>query len=209
MPAFYRFVAIVAIALLAVTQGTFARTPLSKLTVEPPPIPAGAAASAIFDAMVAISRAKATWPAGAEHAAISYAAAMERYRAGDLTMALQNAFTAIALTSRAPYAEPQAWTSPSPTVASTVPMPELVETGQSDAEAILGVARRSLQQCSVTDSTLLQALQQRYTAAIGENLMHRYADVIADSRTVIDACVIRTLQTGTIVPTLAPAPASR
>lgn len=206
MSAFSRFFAITAIALLAATQSSFARTPLSKLTVEAPPIPAGAAPSAIFDAMVAISRAKATWPAGAEHAAVEYAAAMERYRAGDPQTALEHAFTAIALTSRAPYPEPQAWASPSPTVASDVPMPELVETGQADAEGVLGVARRSLQQCSVTDAALLQALQQRYSAAVNENLMHRYADVIADSRTVIDACIIHTPQTGPIIPSPAPAP---
>lgn len=192
MQALYRILALVAIALVGATQGSFARSALSTLTVDPPPLPRNAATADIFDAMLAIGRAKATYPAGARRAAAAYAAALERYRAGDLAAAQRDALQAIALTTHAPYADPDAWASPSPTVSAVVPMPALVETGQADAESHLALARRALGQCGVSDAALLQALQQRYSAGVAENLMHRYAEVIADARTIIDACIIRT-----------------
>lgn len=192
MNAFSRFLATVAILVLTATQGGLARTPLSDLVVEAPPLPGNAAASALFDAMIAIGRAKATYPAGAQHAAIPYAAGLARFRAGDFPAAEQDALQAIGLTSRTPYPQPKAWTSPSPTIASVVPMPALVETPQADAEAALGFARRSLGRCPVSDAALRQALQQRYAAAVNENLMHRYADVLADAQTIVAACVVRT-----------------
>ena len=186
----------VTILVLAITcSGTlltgiaFARTaPLSKITVPAPPISGDLAAAAIFEAMLAIGRAKATYPAGLSRAASLYAAALDRYNAGDRTTALEDASQAIAAASQTPYVNPQAWTSPSPTIATTAPMPAVVDTRQADAESYLGITWHVLGNCGVTDPTLLQALRGRYAAAVQENLDHRYADVVADAQVIVTSC---------------------
>jgi hypothetical protein len=162
---------------------------LGPVMVAAPPLAADAGASAIFDAMLAISRAKATYPSGAAQAATPYGAALERYNAGDAVAARNDALQAIALSSRRPYPQPAAWTSPSPSVAATSPMPELVDVAQARGESMLAVGRRALIDCGVTDQPLLQALRGRYSSAVSENLRHEYDQVIADAQTIIDACV--------------------
>lgn len=155
-----------------------------------PPLTSDAGANTIFDAMLAISRAKATYPSGAVRAATPYGAALERYNAGDAVAARNDALQAIALSSRQPYPLPGAWESPSPTVAATEPMPELVDVDQARGESMLGVGRRALMGCSLTDQQLLQDLRGRYSAAVAENLRHQYDQVIADAQTIIDACAV-------------------
>lgn len=164
--------------------------PLSPLLVDAPPLAGDDAAGAIFDAMIAISRAKATYPAGADAAATQYATALQHYYAGDRTAAYDNALQSIARTSHQPYPEPGAWGSPSPTVGATWPLPELVDVAQAQAESVLGVSRRALISCGASDPALLQALRQRYSAAVAENLRHQYEPVIADAQTIIDACAV-------------------
>ena len=140
--------------------------------------------------MLAISRAKATYPSGAQRAAAPYGSALERYSAGDLLAARDAALQAIYLSSRQPYPEPAAWGSPSPSVPATAPMPELVDVDQARGESMLALGRRALIGCGVTDQQLLQALRGRYSAAVAENLRHEYDQVIADAQTIIDACAV-------------------
>jgi hypothetical protein len=190
-----------AVAVVFAPVGTVARvTPLSPLLVDAPPLAADDGASAIFDAMLAIARAKATYPAGAAAAAGPYATALQRYYAGDRNGAYTNALQAIAVTSHRPYPEPSVWGSPSPTVPATWPMPELVDVAQAQAESVLSAGRRALISCGTSDPALLQALRQRYSAAVAENLRHEYVQVEADARTIIDACAVG--------PASAPAPSS-
>ena len=170
-------------------SGAAARgAPLGPVMVAAPPLASDPGADTLFDAMLAISRAKATYPAGAAQAATSYGAALERYNAGDVAAARDAALQAIALSSRRPYPHPAAWESPSPSVAATEPMPELVDVDQARGESMLGVGRRALIGCSVTDPQLLQALRGRYGAAVEENQRHQYDQVIADAQTIVDAC---------------------
>jgi hypothetical protein len=168
--------------------------------VDAPPLAGDDGAGAIFDAMIAISRAKATYPAGANAAALQYAAALQRYYAGDRSGAYAAALQAIARTSHQPYPEPYAWVSPSPTVGATWPQPEILDVAQAQAESLLGVGRRALIACGTSDPALLQALRQRYSAAVVENLRHEYVQVLADAQTIIDACAA--------VPASVPAPSS-
>jgi len=182
--------ALAVVAVLA-PSGSFARgVPLSPLMVAAPPLANDDGANAIFDAMLAIARAKATYPAGAADAATTYGAALQKYNAGDHATAWTNALQAIALASHRPYPEPAAWGSPSPTVVGTAPMPELVEVGQAQAESMLGIGRRALIDCGATDPALLQALRQRYSAGVAENLRHDYVQVLADAQTIVDACAV-------------------
>ncbi len=156
--------------------------------VAAPPLAGDAGANTIFDAMLAISRAKSTYPEGAVRAATPYGTALERYNAGDQIAARDAALQAIYLSTRQPYPEPAAWTNPSPTVSATAPMPELVDTAQAQAESMLAVGRRALIDCGTTDAQLVGALRTRYSAGVAENLRHQYDQVIADAQTIVDAC---------------------
>jgi hypothetical protein len=178
-----------AVVLILAPVGTVAReNALPATMVDAPPLATDAGAEALFDAMVAIGRAKATYPAGAADAATRYAAALKSYYAGDQTAAWTGALGAIAVATKRPYPEPQAWQSPSPTVQAVAPMPEIVDVAQAQAESTLFVGRRALMTCGVSDSSLLQALRQRYSAGVAENLRHQYDQVLADAQTIIDAC---------------------
>lgn len=181
---------VLAVAVLLAPVASGARTPLSPLMVDAPPIAGDDGAGALFDAMIAIARAKATYPAGASAAAAQYATALQQYYAGDRNGAYANALQAISRTSHQPYPEPYAWTSPSPTVAATWPLPELVDVAQAQAESLLGLGRRALIACGASDPALLQALRQRYSAAVAENLRHEYTQVEADAQTIVDACAV-------------------
>lgn len=182
---------IVQVAAVAASVALARPAPLSPLTVPAPPIASDTAAAAIFDAMIAIARAKATYPAGLEGAADFYNAALQRYEAGDQAGAQSDAIAAIAAATHQPYPQPYAWTSPSPTVATAPPMPAIVDTNQADAESELGVAWHALMTCGVTDPALLQALRGRYAAAVVENLDHRYSDVDADAGVIVGSCTPR------------------
>ena len=67
-------------------------------------------------------------------------------------------------------------------------MPEVVDVGQAQAESMLALGRRALIDCGSTDQQLVQALRQRYSASVAENLRHEYDQVIADAQTIVDAC---------------------
>jgi hypothetical protein len=173
--------------------------PLPPITLAAPPFGFQPAALALLDTVIAISRAEATYPEGAARAATLYAAAMERYGAGDLAAVEAKVLQAIAATSHSPYPEPQAWTSPAPTIAAIAPQPDLIAPDQGEAESYLGLAWRALGRCGATDPALLQDLSGRYGAAVQELLQHRWADVVADAHVIVDGCVLR-------VPTPSPSP---
>jgi len=195
------FLVFAVVAVLAPIGSTARNYPLGPLMVDAPPLANNDSANAIFDAMLAIARAKATYPAGAADAAATYGSALQKYNAGDRTTAWTNALQAIALASRRPYPEPAAWGSPSPSVVGTAPMPELVEVGQAQAESMLGIGRRALIDCGASDPALLQALRTRYSAGVAENLRHDYAQVLADAQTIVDACAV-------VLPAQSPTPAA-
>jgi hypothetical protein len=178
-----------ALALLAVLLPA---APLSAQTatlpLPAPPVATNAAASAIFDAMLAISRAVNANPAAAQAASFPYAAAIGRYQAGDLAGAQRDALQAWSLAGQTPF--PPA--SPAPlqpaNPATRVTIPPLLDPPQADAEAFLAVTRRALATCAVTEKTQRAQLQTRYENAVHEYGAGRYNDVRADARAVIDAC---------------------
>jgi hypothetical protein len=185
---FARLVSLLAPVALTALLGTPAIAQTSTLPLAAPPVGPNAAASAIFDAMLAISRATLVNPAAAQAASFNYAAAIQRYNAGDLLNARQQALQAISVTAPLPPPQPAAWLAPSPAAGRIVPMPMILNPAQADAEAFLAVSRRALATCAVTGGTERAQIQQRYETAVREYGEQRYAGVRQDARSIIDAC---------------------
>lgn len=159
------------------------------LPLAAPPIGTNAAASAIFDAMLAISRAVNANPAGAQAASFPYAAAIQRYQAGDLLAAQREALQASMLAAQNPLPQAPAYVpAQPPNPATRLALPAVVNPPQADAEAFLAVTRRALATCAVSDKAQRAQLQQRYENAVREYTGARYTDVRTDARAVIDAC---------------------
>jgi hypothetical protein len=160
------------------------------LPLAPPPVANNQAASSIFDAMMAISRATVTNPAAAQAATFPYAAAIQRYNAGDLTTAQQNALQAISTTAQTPFIMPS--TQPTPIMIPTttpLPLPRLVDPSQADAEEFLALARRSLMNCGAPPAQLAN-LQNLYQTAVGENVQHQWQNVRTEAKAIIDGCAV-------------------
>lgn len=182
-----------ALSLPAIAQG-----PIFPLA--PPPVANNQAASAIFNAMLAISHAAATNPSAAQAATFPYAAAIQRYRAGDLSSAEQQALQAISLSAQPPTA---AATAPNaaplaPPVRIPAPggaLPGIVDPAEADAEAFLAVSRRALATCPESTPPARTALEQRYAEAVEANVAGRYNDVRTDAQAIIAACALPTSST--------------
>jgi hypothetical protein len=181
-----RFLAPLLVVLLTAPAGAQTAT----LPLAAPPVGPNAAASAIFDAMLAISRAVSANPAAAQAASFSYAQAMSRYQAGDLPAAQREALQAASLAAQNPSSQPQ---SPASAVAPAafargLALPRIVNPAQADAEAFLAVTRRALATCAVTDKAQRADLDHRYAAAITAYGAGKYTDVRSGARAIIDAC---------------------
>jgi hypothetical protein len=108
---------------------------------------------------------------------------------------------------------------PAPAVAPTSPPPAPLEltvarvpaqtptsTVQADAEVYVSLARQSLAACGPAGVQPPVALQQQYTAALGDLEARRYASAEAASRALVDECAAAfQLANGVIVPTAMPA----
>jgi hypothetical protein len=167
----------------------------STLPLAAPPVASNAAASSIFDAMLAISRATQTNPAAAQAASFPYAAAIQRYNAGDLLTARMqalNAISAAATTAPAPPSTGAVLPAGSALAAAPalapVPFALPLNPAQADAEAFLAVSRRALATCAVTAAAPRAQLQRQYETAVQANVAQRYNDVRADSQAIINAC---------------------
>lgn len=173
---------------LAALLSASALAQTATLPLAAPPVAPNAAAGAIFDAMLAISRAVLTNPAAAQAASFNYAAAIQRYNSGDLSAAQREALQAISASAQAPF--PLASSAPLPLAGSYRPatLPGIVNPAQADAEAFLAIARRALATCALTGPAQRAPLQQRYETAVREYVEQRYTDVRTDARAIIDAC---------------------
>jgi len=179
--------ALVVLALVALPAAPVAAQ-TATLPLAAPPVAPNAAASAIFDAMLAISRAVTANPAAAQAASFNYAAAIQRYQAGDLSAAQREALQASMLAGQNPLPKTPSALIAAPNASVPLALPRLVNPPQADAEAFLAVSRRALATCAVTDKTQKAQLQSRYEAAVREYGAGRYNDVRTDARALIDAC---------------------
>jgi hypothetical protein len=179
-----RFVVPLLVVLLAAPAGAQTAT----LPLAAPPVGPNAAASAIFDAMLAISRATVANPAAAQTASFSYAQAMSRYQAGDLAAAQREALQASMLAGQNPLPQPPAYVVAPPARGGTLARPMILNPPQADAEAFLAVTRRALATCAVTAQASRAQLQHRYAGAVTAYGAGKYNDVRSEARAIIDAC---------------------
>jgi hypothetical protein len=173
-------------AALAVTTGASAQ--VTSLPLPAPPAAGNAAASSIFDAMLAIARAAGSNPAAAQQATFSYNAAIQQYNAGDLARSRMSALQAISATSTIPAAQATAMPPPPIPQPNYVPMPNVLSANQADAEAWVALARRSLSLCGAPRATAPDAAMQQYTASVADLTTQKLAAAKAASQAVIDQC---------------------
>jgi hypothetical protein len=179
-----RFVVPLLVVLLAAPAGAQTAT----LPLAAPPVGPNAAASAIFDAMLAISRAVSANPAAAQTASFSYAQAMSRYQAGDLAAAQREALQASMLAGQNPFPQPPAYVVAPPPSGGALARPMILNPPQADAEAFLAVTRRALATCAVSAPAPKALLQHRYETAVTDYGAGKYTDVRSEARAIIDAC---------------------
>jgi hypothetical protein len=179
----FRFFAPLALALALTVSAASAQV---AFPLAAPPVAGNAAAGAIFDAMLAISRATLTNPQAAQAASFSYAAAIQRYHAGDLAAARQQAVQAQFQAAMPAGTVPNV-AAPAPLALPALTPMRITNPAQADAEAFLALSRRSLLNCSASPDQRTQ-LEARYEGAVRENLTHNYEAVRRDAKTIIDGC---------------------
>ena len=170
---------VAALALAAAASAQNAVLPLAA-----PPVAENLTSSTIFDAMLAIARTAGRNPSAARKAAVSYAAAIQQYDAGDLTGSRASALTAIMQTNAPPQPQPTLYAPPIP-VPSYVPMPNVLGANEADAEGYLTLARRSLSACGATPPA---TATEQYAAAVAALTQQRLAAARSDSLAVVDVC---------------------
>ena len=178
--------AAVLVAALAISTGASAQ--VTSLPLAAPPPAGNAAASSIFDAMLAIARAAGSNPAAAQQATFSYNAAIQQYNAGDLARSRMSALQAISQTSTIPMAQATAMPAapiPQPTYAS---MPNVLGANQADAEGYVALARRALTLCGSPGVPAPDAVMQHYSAAVTALVAQKNDAAKVASQSVIDQC---------------------
>lgn len=149
------------------------------------PTTGGSAASTIFDAMVAIARANADNPGGAQNAAGPYNQAIQQFNAGQYTQARSSALDAIAQTAPAPLPAPSLYPLYIPAPAYS-PMPLVVNADEADAESTVALARQELTQCGTGAAP--PAMQQQYQTAVDNLFAKNYLPARAISEALINTC---------------------
>lgn len=186
--------AVMVAAMTLATAAWAAPVPLAPLA--PPPVATSvngtqtvgsSAASTIFDAMLAIARAAANNPSGAQNATFSYDQALQQYNAGQYDQARQSALDAIGRTAPAPLPSPSLYPLYIPQPAFH-PMPLVVNADEADAESVIGLARGQLGQCG--NATPPPAVAQQYSDAVAKitSSVHQYLAARAESEQLINYC---------------------
>jgi len=177
-----RSIIVASLVLAASSAASAATVPLAS-----PPLEPDAAASSIFDSMLAISRASVLDPQRAERGSAPYAAALQAYNAGNLDAAAQSATDAL-VAIRQPAA-PLA-TSDSPVVSPPAPAqyPGLVSVSEGESEERLALARRALLSCGASTATAFVTARPIFDDAVRNELAHHPAAVTKESNTIVDDC---------------------
>jgi len=174
------------LAALTLAVGASAQVPV----LPAPPVAGGPAASAIFDAMLAIARAAASNPAAATQASFSYNAAIQQYQAKDFARSQMSALKAISQTAAVPLPQPSLFAPPIPQP-SFYAMPLIASSGQADAEAYVALARRALTVCGAPNVPAA-AIVQQYAAAANALVAKNDAAAKRSAQYVIDQCAAAT-----------------
>jgi hypothetical protein len=176
-----------AVLVAALAAATAASAQVPSLPLPAPPAAGNQAASTIFDAMLAISRAAGSNPAAAQQATFSYNAAIQQYNAGDLARSRSSALTAIMQTNAPPQPSPTLY-APSIPVQSYYPMANVLNANHADAESYVALARRALTGCGAPGAAPPAAAQKQYENAVAALSQQKLAAAQTASVVVVDTC---------------------
>ena len=170
------------------------RAPVPIALPHPPPV-TNQTSSALFDAMLAISRAQLTNPQAAQNASFQYVKAIEQYRSGNASGARTSALRALSDASQP--AAPGVVASPSPP-AALAPAPAQVLGTQGglygadapaiDADSFLALARGTIDECAARHDKNLGAAQRHYALAARAFAARNWESTRVEAKAAIDAC---------------------
>ncbi len=176
---------------LALALGADASAQVTGPLPNPPQPGANQTSNLIFDAMMAVARAAATNPQGAQSAAMSYTQAVNSYNMGDVNRARTAAIQALMSANQPQHPTAIATIQPfTPTTAyQSNPFPLAGgSVAQVDADAFVAQARGAVQACVATRAPTTALAQQRLAAAEREDKAGRYQDVRVDAKAAVDLC---------------------
>jgi hypothetical protein len=177
----------VSAALVAASLTTLVITASPALPVPTPPIARTVAGDAVWDALQAVARAAASYPAEAKQSMPAYDAAVQQYNAGNFSAAQASALTVIQETAAYPLPQPSLY----PLLIPQPPFYNIanpINSDQAYATVNLATARLALTQCGAPDATPPQALQQQFAQAVNDLVALDFNGTNTVSAAVVTAC---------------------
>ncbi len=191
-----KFTAAFAAALLlvaAIPAGAQQRAPVPIVLPAPPPV-SNQTSSALFDAMLAVSRAQLTNPQAAQTASFQYFTAVQQYRSGDFRAARRSALEALSTASQ-PALGADAHAPPAPILppgATQLPGTQGGLYGADapaiDADTFLALARGTIDDCAARHDRRLAQAQARYAEAVRAFAARNWETTRIAAKAAIDAC---------------------
>ena len=174
-------------AALLVAGLTIAVSAAPALPVSPPPFARGPAASAVFDAFLAVARTTVSDPSLVQRATASYEAAVKQYNAGDFAGAQATAAGILQETAPAPLPQPSLYPLliPQP---QFYPIANPADIDQSFAVGTVAVARQAMAQCGAPSATPAPAVVAQFAIAANDLLARSYNAAEVASEAVVTAC---------------------
>lgn len=169
------------------------RAPIPIVVPKAPPI-TNQASSALFDAMLAISRAQQANPQAAQTASFEYAHALQQYRSGNIDGARRSALQSVRTASQpgvtlGPQAAPSVPLGPAATQ-----LPGLqgglygADAPAIDADSFLALARGILAECAARHDPALAAAQKSYVLATRDFAAQNWQRTRSDAKAAISTC---------------------
>ncbi len=166
---------------------TIAVTAAPALPISAPPYGRGQAASTVFEAYLAITRAARDNPGLAQRATPSYETAVQQYNAGDFAGAQATATGILQQTAPAPLPQPSLYPLliPQPPF---YPIANPDDIDQAFATGTVAVARQALSQCGAPTASPAPAILAQFAAAANDLLARDYNPAEVASEAVVTAC---------------------
>jgi hypothetical protein len=150
------------------------RAPVPIVLPQPPPV-VNPASGTLYDALLAIERARAVNPQAAQNAAFAYVGAVQQYRSGNFAAARISALQALSI----------AGTAQVPVVTGpALPAPAI------DADSFLALARGTLDDCAARHDHRLSGARAKLAQAEHDFASRDWQATRRDAKAAIDACAV-------------------
>jgi hypothetical protein len=178
-------------AALLVASLTLAVTAAPALPIPAPPTSRGVAASAVFDAYLAIARASASNARAAREAMPDYEAAVQQFTSGNFSAAQTSSTNVLRETATRPLPQPSLYPLliPAPPF-YTIANP--VSTDQAYATANVAVGRQAMAQCGAPNAAPPAAVVAQFADAVNDLVALDYNGANTVSAALITACGMAT-----------------